>query len=256
MGNDERKTNVVAQPESAVNGEPWFLPDYRDCGSAAENRGRLVWRNQRRRHHDKFEFYKRAFDFITDNEITGDYLEFGCHRARTFRMAINEALHHSLMTTRFIAFDSFCGMPDDISSVPLNRWARGNLVTSEDDFKQLVATTGIDQSRVITCPGYFANSLSPTLARDLSAKSVTAAIVCIDCDLYESAKPIFKFLPSFLQEGTVVYIDDYYTGYKGNPSKGVAGAFNEFQAVETNWAFNEYLTIGAFGKSFIAYMRR
>jgi len=90
---------------------------------------------------------------------------------------------------------------------------------------------------------------------ELSRSGVRSALVCVDCDLYESAVPVFKFLDAFLQEGSVIYIDDFFTGYKGDPRRGVAGAFLEFAAQNVNWGFSEYLTVGAFGKSFISYRR-
>ena len=55
-----------------------------------------------------------------------------------------------------------------------------------------------------------------------------ASFICIDCDLYESAVPVFKFIEDFIQEGTIIYLDDYWVGYKGNPTKGVSRAFKEY----------------------------
>jgi hypothetical protein len=55
-----------------------------------------------------------------------------------------------------------------------------------------------------------------------------------------------------LQEVTVIYIDDYWDGYKGNPNKGVSKSFFEFQET-SNWEFDEYLNISWLSKSFIAY---
>ena len=63
-----------------------------------------------------------------------------------------------------------------------------------------------------------------------------ASLINIDCDFYKSAVPVFKFIEDFLQEGTILYLDDYWVGYKGNPNKGVSGAFKEF-AKETNFKF-------------------
>jgi hypothetical protein len=71
-------------------GEPWVnLPD----GAALANWGREqeVAYNQGNRQTEKALFFRRAFDFIKDNRIGGDYYEFGCHRCRTFRMALTFA---------------------------------------------------------------------------------------------------------------------------------------------------------------------
>ena len=52
----------------------------------------------------------------------------------------------------------------------------------------------------------------------------------IDCDLYESAVSVFQFLDPLLQEGSVLYIDDLFAGYRGSPEKGVTKAFLEWQS--------------------------
>lgn len=238
-----------------VSQEPWFTADFR-VSTPSDLRAALIERNQRRRQQDKFEFFRRAFDFVTDNEIRGDYLEFGCHRARTFRMAINEAMFHQIDEMRFYAFDSFRGMPPNPDGgAVLERWSTGNLTTSETEFRSLVAHPALLQSRIKTIAGYYSDSLNKKTREELLKDNVLASLVCVDCDLYESATPVFNFLNDFLQEGTVVYLDDFFAGYKGNPLRGVAGAFREFTEHCSEWRFAEYLSVGAFGKSFICYRR-
>lgn len=239
----------------AESQEPWFTADFK-LATTSELRATLIERNQRRRQNDKFEFFRRAFDFVTDNEIRGDYLEFGCHRARTFRMATNEAMCHQINEMRFYAFDSFCGMPPNPDGgAVLDRWSVGNLATSEAEFLSLVAHPALEQSRVKTIAGYYSESLNKKTHSKLLEDNVCASIVCIDCDLYESAESVFEFLNDFLQEGTIIYLDDFFAGYKGNPLRGVAGAFREFTERCSVWGFTEYLAVGAFGKSFICYRK-
>ena len=47
--------------------------------------------NQGNRQAEKYDMFRKAFDFLNENEIKGDYHEYGCHRCRTFRMALTEA---------------------------------------------------------------------------------------------------------------------------------------------------------------------
>ena len=87
-------------------GEPWVeLPS----NDALANWGRdeEIAYNQINRQTEKALFYRRTFDFLTDNRVIGDYYEFGCHRCRTFRMALTEARRHNLADAKFYAFDSF-----------------------------------------------------------------------------------------------------------------------------------------------------
>ena len=76
-------------------GEPWLdLPD----GQALANWNDAdeVAYNQINRQAEKALMFRRTFDFIKDNRIIGDYHEFGCHRCRTFRMALTEARLHNM----------------------------------------------------------------------------------------------------------------------------------------------------------------
>ena len=79
-----------------------------------------------------------------------------------------------------------------------------------------------------------------------------ASLINIDCDLYESAVPIFDFIDNILQEGTILYIDDYFTGYKGNPTKGVSGALKEWNN-NSKWNLESYREVGWAGRSYIVY---
>lgn len=81
-----------------------------------------------------------------------------------------------------------------------------------------------------------------------------AAIVNIDCDLYESARVVLRFIESLLTEGTVLIFDDWYT-FRGNPNLGEQRAFREWTATLTDWIFTEYQKEGPWRNSFIANRR-
>src|SRR6266446_5848975 len=92
--------------------EPWVeLADGRALADWEHDQE--VAYNQVNRQREKHRFFVRTFDFIKDNRIRGNYLEFGCHRVRTFRMALTEARRHSMDWMKFFAFDSFQGLPDN-----------------------------------------------------------------------------------------------------------------------------------------------
>ena len=63
--------------------------------------------NQQRRQSIKFDFFKTAYDFLSDSEIEGDYFEFGCHKARTFRMAMSASEFYNFKNTRFLLLTHF-----------------------------------------------------------------------------------------------------------------------------------------------------
>ena len=217
-----------------------------------EKQNEVVW-NQTHRQRQKYQFYISAFDFITDNGIIGDYLEFGCHKVRTFRMALTEARHHNIEWMNFHAFDSFEGLPPSDESHQLgNRWSGGALTTTVEQFRKIIRQHGLFPETVFTYPGFYDKTLTTDMRNHPHLKGRMASLICIDCDLYESAVPVFSFIEEFIQEGTVIYIDDWWCGYRGNPNKGVSKAFFQFQE-KSKFHFAEYLNVGAFGKSFISY---
>ena len=77
------------------------------------------------------------------------------------------------------------------------------------------------------------------------------ALATVDCDLYESAVPVFDFIEPLLQAGSVIYIDDLFVGNRGDPRKGVARAFLEYRK-HSPWRFVRHLDVGWWGRSYIA----
>jgi hypothetical protein len=250
---ESKKPSPLA-PIAGKDGEPWVvLPDGKALADWA--RDDEIAYNQANRQTEKALFYRRTYDFLTDNRVVGDYYEFGCHRCRTFRMALTEARRHNLSSARFLAFDSFEGLPDVKSDTSVEIWKRGALTTSEQEFMRMVREHGVYPDQVRTIKGFYSDSLTPKLQTELVDSGRKAMLVNIDCDLYESAVPVFRFIDPLLQEGTVLYIDDLFAGYKGSPAKGVARAFLEYQKA-TRWQFVRHLDIGWWGRSYIAYLER
>jgi hypothetical protein len=244
----------VERPPLAVEPsleEPWVKLGT-GATLAAWTRDEEIAYNQTNRQTEKDLFFRRTFDFLTDNRVKGDYFEFGCHRCRTFRMALTEARRHNLAEMRFLAFDSFAGLPNVTSDTPVEIWKRGALATSEDEFTRMVSEHGIYVDRVQTIKGYYSDSLTQDLNQQFVASGSKIALVNIDCDLYESAVPVFEFIDPLLQDGAVIYIDDLFAGYKGNPNKGVARAFAEYRR-KTRWKLIRHLDIGWWGRSYIVY---
>lgn len=231
--------------------EPWVdIPDAKAFGSWSHQR-EIVY-NQNVRQAEKLRFFQLTFDFLKENGIGGDYFEFGCHRVRTFRMALSEARRHDLGGMRFLAFDSFAGLPESAAEHGVENWKTGALCTKEDEFQAIVAAHGVYADRVRSFKGFYSDTLTPALRDSLQAAGHVAGLVTVECDFYESAVPVFDFIEPFLTEGSVIYIDDYFAGYRGSPHKGVARAFAEF-ARRSRFRYVQHLQVGWSGRSFIAY---
>jgi hypothetical protein len=209
--------------------------------------------NQALRQTEKYAFFIKTMDFLADNRILGDYHEYGSHRVRTFRMALTEARRkQALKDMKFFSFDSFEGLPQSTSNPSHPVWVKGALSTSEAKFKKLIKEHGISVDKVKTIKGFYQDSLTKKLQQQFIKNEAPIALACIDCDLYESAIHVFKFIEPLLQEGTILYLDDLFTGYKGSPTKGVSKAFTEHMK-KSKFKYAEHLTIGWWGKSYICY---
>jgi hypothetical protein len=247
-----RALRAPARPDDRVQpieDEPWV----RLAGGAELKRWAKqdeVRYNQRNRQTEKYLFFRRIFDFLNENEIRGDYHEYGCHRGRTFRMALTEARRHNLDAMRFWAFDSFAGLPTPSTQTSVTKWVRGALATSEEAFLALIRQHGVYPDHVTTVKGLYADSLHADLQRRFVTKENKIALATIDCDLYESATPVFAFIEPLLQPGSVLYLDDLFVGNRGDPRAGVARAFIEFRK-RSRWGFVRHLDIGWWGRSYI-----
>src|SRR5262249_53328254 len=122
----------------------------------------------------------------------------------------------------------------------------------EDSFLQLVRQTAPEMaSRVKTVKGFYDRTLNATTASRIRER---ASLVTVDCDLYESAVPVFKFIEGFVEQGTVIYIDDFWVGYKGSPREGVAKAFNEYRSA-SRFDFADWGRVGGWGHAFVVQAR-
>jgi hypothetical protein len=248
----ERREKGVFGSAVATDAEPWVRLDRGD-DIANWQHDDEVHHNQQNRHTQKHHFYANVFDYLKENRIDGDYYEFGCHRVRTFRMALTEARHQNMESMRFLAFDSFRGLPSPTSNPSLELWHQpGILTTSVETFREHVDQHGIYTDRIDTFEGYYDESLTADLQASLIKRGSKIALVTIDCDLYESAVPVFQFIEPLLQEGSTLYIDDMFVGYKGSPSNGVCRAFLEFQQT-SRFNYMRHMDVGWWGRSYIAY---
>lgn len=196
-------------------GEPWV-----ELKIGNPNKKQEIEYSQTFRQQEKLKFYQRAFDFLYSNKISGDYFEFGCHTARTFRFALKESIVRQ-MKMDFYAFDSFEGLPNHRNNEKQNSWHMpGLLSTSEAKFKKLVSSFS-KHRKINTIKGFYENTLNNNLKKKFKKEKVKASFINIDCDLEKSVSKSLDFALQFIVNGTILYIDDYYTTYKGDPRKGI-----------------------------------
>lgn len=201
---------------------------------------------------EAISFFRHAFGYLYGSGLKGDYHEYGCFSARTFRLALSEAYKWQMHDMRLYAFDSFCGLPPPKDTPDLESWQEGAMSMSLEEFEATVSELGYGLDRVTTVKGYYSESLTRTLQKQLLSEGRRIAFCNIDCDLRESAEDVFRFIEPLVDSGTLLYLDDYFVGYGGRLDRGVAGAFWQFLE-RGHWKHERFRDVGFWGKSFILY---
>lgn len=198
----------------------------------------------------EFGMLAQAFEFAKINGVKGDYFEFGVWRGKTFAYARTMARRYRASPIKFRAFDSFAGLPPVDRNVRHEVWAEGQFACSKPEFEQILAAKGFQPDEYALVEGFYDQSLNAALVGRLNEAGVKAAIVYIDCDLYESTVPVLRFIRHFLQDGTIVCFDDYYN-YRGQPGHGEQKALAEFLQDNPAIRLSPYMAYSPLGQSFI-----
>lgn len=209
------------------------------------------------------EALQTCMDFIVYNGVVGDIMEFGTLGGWTARI-FAELMRDMGYLADLWLFDSFSGLPRekhhvDRESYDLRRgvWeqemafpdalVRELGMRVEDHIAERLATV-ISQGRIHIRKGYYAD----TLRKPISTK---AALVHLDCDLYQSTREVLAALhrDGIMQDGTLLMFDDWNCN-KGNPSQGQRRAFAEFiKEFGHVYEYSPFITYGFNCSSFIVH---
>lgn len=164
----------------------------------------------------------------------GDYFEFGSDGMGTFRNFLTaydvNALDQRFPDTRFYAFDIFGvvagedGAPGGMSAVD-ERYFRD--YEHPDKYRQaldFVRNHGLFTERCFVIQGYFQSSLSDEFRRELVRERRRIGFAFLDCNITSSYELCLDFVHDFLDVGSFVYLDEYFT------NKEVPALFDRFGA--------------------------
>lgn len=196
---------------------------------------------------------KLAMQYAVASKLDGDYLEFGVYKGDTFSAAYHLAQFNGPKNMRFLAFDSFSGLPE-IKGVDneFKQYSQGQYAYGVKNFKNNILKRGVDLNKVEIIPGWFDQSLNNESVEKI--KLVSAAIIWVDCDLYESALPVLDFIKEFLQDGAVIIFDDWFC-FRGHPERGERRAFREWIEKNSEFTVSEYQKFGWHGNSFLVHKK-
>ena len=199
-------------------------------------------------------FFRKCFQMLGFNGISGDYLEFGSHKARTFPkafLALAAATH--CIPRHFWAYDSFCGLPE--SDVPEDEhpmWTTGRFCTDQQEFIRKCVEQGVSRESFTIVPGFFEDTIGENCAPQTTSPT-DVALAFVDCDMYSSSRTVLQFLKPLLKNGMIIAFDDYYCYSDKRPS-GERLALREFLSELPDIHLLEYGQFHWAGMSFIVEM--
>jgi hypothetical protein len=211
----------------------------------------FLWLRRHREYLSRQWLFDTVAGFIDDCRIGGEYLEFGCSTGSSLiDMTKSIKRYPRLANMRSFVFDSFEGLPIPvgIDADESRRYERGEYACDLDQFRHNVKRGGVELRNVRCVAGWYDKTLTPALKQELGIQK--AAIILIDCDLYESTVPVLNFITNYVQTGTVLIFDDWYS-YKGRLDRGEAKAFAEWLKLNPRIHANEYHKCGRTMMSFI-----
>lgn len=195
----------------------------------------------------EFGMIAQAFEFKKINAIEGDYFEFGTWRGKTLLHAHRMKQRYGTKDLVLRGFDSFEGLPAH-EGTPDGIWHQGQFACSEEELRRILKRGGVRDHELELVKGFYSESLNQALDDRLAG--VKAAIVYVDCDLYESTRDVLRFIRKYLVNGSIVCFDDYFNN-RGAPDQGEALALREFLAANGDLSFIPYFSYAPLGQSFI-----
>ena len=187
-------------------------------------------------------------------EVRGDYLEFGMWKGGSMIAAYHLSRRSgSLSGMRFYGFDSFEGIPSlNVNKREGKAFPPGSFSTGLAEVRRNLSGAKVDMSRVELIPGWYSDTLTPQTAEGLGLRA--AAIVNVDCDVYESTVPVLAFVEPYLVDGSIIIFDDWYC-FANREKLGEQKAFTEWLERRPHLKATPYKEFGWDGKAFIINRR-
>ncbi len=161
--------------------------------------------SEKHRMHRKVQFLLDVRGLLVINRLKGDYVEFGVYRGEMM-YAATRVLQDRIGT--YIGMDTFEGLPE-----PRGRdkeffvfEEKGFMAAPKDSAEQLLA----DWPHILIEGDFREQAVQDRLAEQTDRLS----IVSIDCNWPSSVEAALRSCLPMLQNGTIVYLDDYFVGLR------------------------------------------
>lgn len=100
--------------------------------------------------------------------------------------------------------------------------------------------------------GFYNEFLNNVLYKNFKKNKVIASFINIDCDLEDSVRESLNFSLKFIRNGTILYIDDYYNTYCGDPRRGIP-RITKSLLKKYKIKYEDWHQSSSCGKSFLLY---
>lgn len=151
---------------------------------------------------------------------------------------------------KIYAFDSFEGIKGVIPEEIGGPFKDGSYTASKNEYIQYLHKHKVNVNEISTFVGFFQDILNTQLQNQIVSECSNAAVIHIDCDVYEPALLALNFVEPMLIQGTIVLFDDWYS-YALDPLKGEPRALNDFLNNNKHLSFTFWKDYGPVGKAFI-----
>jgi hypothetical protein len=179
-----------------------------------------------------------AANYVARCSLRGHYLEFGTFWGRSFFPNYFRFRHW--LRGKFFAFDSFCGLSKPLleeTEATGGDFQEGSYASNRESFLALASLVGMETDRLTVVPGFYCESLTSLSDFGIEPKSVS---VCyIDCDLYEPTKQVLNFITPALEDGALIYFDDWRLT-RASPRVGERAATLEWLAANPKLELIEF----------------
>lgn len=171
------------------------------------------------------EYFEKIVLKAKELNKEGDYLEFGVYRGKSMYEFMSLFKRHGMDKLNYYAFDSFKGLPESEGKV----FSKGEFTFPKAHFIKRLKKSGFPVERLHVTEGFFGDSLTTGLKQQLPLRK--ASMVHIDCDLYESTRVVLRWVEEYMDVGTILIFDDYFSFDKmDNPEDyGEKKAFREWK---------------------------
>jgi Macrocin-O-methyltransferase (TylF) len=160
------------------------------------------------------QFNWPVWQYITRSNLRGSYAEFGTWYGRSFYR--NYLYLNEHMDGDFWSFDSFGGLPPGRPNESLftkGDFEAGRYFCNEGSLRAIGSMLFPDDKKVMDrvklVKGFYSDTLDGKTIHDYGIKEKSISFCVIDCDLFDSTLSVLRFIEPALDEGSVLYFDDY-----------------------------------------------